>query len=70
PFLFVYVAQVRDLGAGTAGVVLSAFADLEVPAAPSWLRQQPGATRPLRERQVRFAPLPELSGFAFELGAR
>ncbi|MDX3215734.1 MFS transporter [Streptomyces sp. ME02-6991-2B] len=26
PFLFVYVAQVRDLGAGTAGVVLSAFA--------------------------------------------
>jgi MFS family permease len=26
PFLFVYVAQVRGLGAGTAGVVLSAFA--------------------------------------------
>ncbi|MFD8078817.1 MFS transporter [Streptomyces sp. NPDC059718] len=26
PFLFVYVAQVRELGAGTAGVVLSAFA--------------------------------------------
>ncbi|MEU6174476.1 MFS transporter [Streptantibioticus parmotrematis] len=26
PFLFVYVAQVRDLGASTAGVVLSAFA--------------------------------------------
>ncbi len=26
PFLFVYVAQVRALGAGTAGVVLSAFA--------------------------------------------
>jgi MFS family permease len=26
PFLFVYVAQVRGLGAGTAGIVLSAFA--------------------------------------------
>ncbi|AOU78700.1 integral membrane protein [Streptomyces albus] len=26
PFLYVYVAQVRDLGAGTAGVVLGAFA--------------------------------------------
>lgn len=26
PFLFVYVSQVRGLGAGTAGVVLSAFA--------------------------------------------
>ncbi|MEU6084183.1 MFS transporter [Streptomyces sp. NPDC047108] len=26
PFLFVYVAQVRDLGASTAGVVLAAFA--------------------------------------------
>jgi Na+/melibiose symporter-like transporter len=26
PYLFVYVAQVRGLGAGTAGVVLSAFA--------------------------------------------
>lgn len=26
PFLFVYVAQVRDLGANTAGVVLAAFA--------------------------------------------
>ncbi|MEV2252492.1 MFS transporter [Streptomyces sp. NPDC050147] len=26
PFLYVYVAQVRDLGAGTAGIVLAAFA--------------------------------------------
>lgn len=26
PYLYVYVAQVRDLGAGTAGVVLAAFA--------------------------------------------
>ncbi|MGW7657742.1 MFS transporter, partial [Streptomyces tendae] len=26
PFLFVYVAQVRDLGANTAGMVLATFA--------------------------------------------
>ncbi|RBL80349.1 MFS transporter, partial [Streptomyces cavourensis] len=26
PYLYVYVAQVRDLGAGTAGVVLAVFA--------------------------------------------
>ncbi|WP_405771966.1 hypothetical protein, partial [Actinacidiphila glaucinigra] len=46
------------------------FADLGVPSAPSWLRQQPGATRPLKEWQVRFALLPQPSGFAFVPGAR
>lgn len=34
PFLYVYVAQVRDLGAGTAGVVLAAFAMAALVALP------------------------------------